>query len=57
MEIHVRWDVADLTAVNSNLVCQHARSWDLDRVSPVVVVVAESIGKVENCVFGGLGGV
>lgn len=52
MEIHVGWDIADLTSVNGNLVGKHARSRDLDRVSPVVVVVAESIGKVENCVFG-----
>jgi len=52
VEIHVRWDITDFTAINSNLVCQHAGSWNLDRVSPVVVVVAESICKVENCVFG-----
>jgi len=51
MEIHVRWNVADFTAINSNLVCQHARSWDLDRISPVVIVVAKGIRKVENCVF------
>ena len=57
MEIHVRWDIADFTSVNGNLVSQHARSRDLDRVSPVVVVIAESIGKVENCVFGDVRGV
>ena len=57
MEIHVGWDVADLTSVNGNLVSQHTRSRDLDRVSPIVVAVAETIGKVEDCVFGDVRGV
>ena len=54
MEVHVRWDVADLAAVDGDLVSKHAGSWDLDGVGPVVVVVAESIGEVENGVLGDL---
>ena len=52
MEIHVTWDIANFTAINSNFICQHTWGWDLDRVGPVVVVVAEGVRKVENCVFG-----
>ena len=52
MKIDVSGNVSDFTAINSNLVCQHTRSWDLDGVSPVVIVIAKSIRKVENCFFG-----
>lgn len=54
MEIHVGWNVTDLTAVDGNLVCQHAWSWNLDRVSPVVVVVAEGISEVQDRILGNL---
>ena len=57
VEVHVGWDVTDLAAVDSDLVCQHARSRDLDRVSPVVVVIAESIREVQDGILGDLGGV
>lgn len=54
MKVHVRWDVTDLTAVDGNLVGKHARSRNLNRVGPVVIVVAESVCKVENSVLGDL---
>ena len=57
MEVHVRRDVSDFATVDGNFISQHARSWDFDRVSPVVVVVAEGIREVENRVFRNLGGV
>lgn len=57
MEIKVRGDVPDLTAVDCNLICEHAWCWDLDGIRPVVVVVAKSVGKVEDCVLGNQGGV
>jgi hypothetical protein len=52
MEIHASRDISDFNTVNSNFICLPGRSWDLDRVCPVIVVVAEAISKVENCVFG-----
>lgn len=57
VEVHVGRNVADLAAVDGDLVCQHARGRNLDRVSPVVVVVAEGIGEVQHGVLGDLGGV
>lgn len=46
MQVHVRRDVSDLASVNGYFVSQHARGRDLDRVWPVVVVVAQRVGKV-----------
>ena len=51
MKFEVGWDVADLAAIESDLVGKHAWSRDLDGVRPVVVVVAERIGEVEDCVL------
>jgi hypothetical protein len=51
MEVHIRRNVSDFATVDCDFICQHARGWDLDRVSPVVVVVAEGIGEVENRIF------
>ena len=51
MEVHVGRNVSDLAAVDGDLVGQHARSGDLDGVSPVVVVVAESIREVQDRVL------
>ena len=52
MKVNIARNVADLAAIDSDLISQHARSWDLDRVGPVVVVVAESVGEVENGILG-----
>ena len=51
VQVHVRGDVANLRPVNGDLVSQHARSRDLDRVSPVIVVVAQSVGEVQDGVL------
>jgi len=48
VQVHVRGDRAHLRAEARNLVRQHAWGWGLDRVVPVVVVVAKRVGKVEN---------
>lgn len=55
MEVDVGRDIADLRAVDRDLVGEHARRRDLDRVRPVVVVVAERVGEVEDRVLGDLG--
>jgi hypothetical protein len=51
VQINIRWNVSDLTAINGNFVSQHAWSWDLDRIWPVIVIEAESISKVEDSVL------
>lgn len=48
MEVHIAGDGTDLRAEASNLVCQHARSRDFDRVVPVVVIVAEGVREVQD---------
>ena len=57
MEVHVGGDGADLAAEPGDLVRQHAGGGRLDRIVPVVVVVAERIGEVEDCVLRDKGGV
>lgn len=57
VQVHVRRNVADLATVDGDLVCEHARGWDLDRVRPVVVVVAEGIREVQDGILRNLGGV
>lgn len=51
MEINIRGNVADFAAIDGDLVCEHARSRDLNGVWPIVVVVAQSIGEVEDRVL------
>ena len=48
VEVHIAGDRADLGAEASNLVCKHAGCGDLDRVVPVVVVVTERVGEVQD---------
>lgn len=48
MEINIRRNVADLATIDGNLIGQHAGCGDLDGIRPVVIVVAESISKVED---------
>ena len=57
MQIHVVRDVSDLATVDSDLVSEHARRGDLDRVCPVIVVVAQGVGEVQDGVLRNLGGV
>ena len=48
MEIHIAGDCADLRTEASDLVCKHAGCWNLDRIVPVVVVVAEGVCEVQD---------
>jgi len=48
MEIQIGGNVSNLATIDSNFISQHARGWNLDRVSPVVVVVAKGIREIEN---------
>ena len=48
VQVNIRRDVTNFATVDGDLIGEHARSWDLDGVGPVVVVVAKGIGKVEN---------
>lgn len=49
MEINVARDRTDFGPESSDLVGEHARSGNLDCIVPVVVVVAQCVGKVQNC--------
>ena len=51
MKVNIGWNVADLAAIDGDLVGQHAWGRDLDGIWPVVIVVAESIGEVEDGIF------
>ena len=57
MKFKVRGDVSDVSAIDGDLIGEHARSRDLDGIGPVVVVVAESIGEVEDGLLGDQRGV
>jgi hypothetical protein len=52
LQVQVLRDVTDLSSVHSDLVSKHTRCGDLDSVSPIVIVVTEGIGEVEDSVFG-----
>lgn len=57
VQVHVGRNVTDLAAVDGDLICKHARRRNLDGVSPVVVVVAKSVGEVQDCILGDVGSV
>lgn len=57
MEVHIAGDGAYFGAEAGDLVSQHARCWDLDRIVPIVVIVAQSVRKVQNSHFGNIAGV
>lgn len=48
VEIHIAGDGSNLRAESCDLIGQHARSWDFDGIVPIVVVVAECVGEVQN---------
>ncbi len=52
MEVDIGRNVADLAAIDSDLISQHARCRDFNGIGPVVIVVAESIGKIQNGILG-----
>ena len=51
MEVNIRWNVTDLATINGDLVSQHAGCGNLNRIWPVVIVVAEGICEVQNGVL------
>ena len=51
VKVDIRRDVADFAAIDSDLVGKHARCGNLNRIWPVVVVVAKRVGEVKDCVF------
>ncbi len=48
MKVDIRRDVADLAAIDGDLVSQHAWCGNLDRIWPVVIIVTECIGEVKD---------
>ena len=48
VKVYIAGNGSDLGSEASNLVGEHARRRNLDRIVPVVVVVAEGVSKVEN---------
>jgi hypothetical protein len=57
VQVNVRRNISDFTSVDSNLICKHARSRDLDGIRPIVVVVAQRISEVQDSVLRDKGGV
>lgn len=51
MKVDVRWYGTNFASETGNLISQHNWSGDLDRVVPIVIVVAEGVGEVENGFF------
>ena len=54
VEIHIAGDRADLGSEAGNLIGEHAWRRNLNGIVPVVVVVAKSIGEVQDCHLGDL---
>jgi len=48
MKVHIARNGANFGAESGNFVSEHARCGNLDRIVPVVVVVAKCVGKVED---------
>lgn len=48
MQVDIIRNVTDFTSIYGDLVSQHAWSGYLNGVGPVVIIVAESISKVQN---------
>ena len=55
VEVDVAWDRPNFTTEAGDLVGQHAGSRNLDGVVPIVVIVAECVGEVQDRHFGDLG--
>ena len=55
MEVNIRWNVTDLATIDGDLVSQHAGCRDLNRIWPIVIIVAEGISKVQNGILGDQG--
>jgi len=55
MKVDVWWNRANFASESGNLISQHNWSGYLDRVVPIVVVVAEGVSEVENGFFRNIG--
>lgn len=51
VKVDVGGDVSNLTSIDGNLVSQHARGRNLDWIGPVVIVVAQGISEVKDCIL------
>lgn len=54
-EINILGDGTNFSSVDGDSVSEHAWSWDLDGIVPIGVVVAESVGEVEDGLLGQIG--
>jgi len=57
VEVHVARDRSNFGSESCDLVGEHARSWDLNCVVPVVVVVTKRVSKVQDSHLGDFRGV
>lgn len=49
MEVYVGRYRANFRSESGNLICKHAWSGSLDCIVPVVVVIAQSVGEIQDC--------
>ena len=54
VEVHIARDGSNLGTEARNLVCEHAGGGNLDGIVPVVVVVAQGVGEVQDGHLGDL---
>lgn len=57
MQVDIGGNGAHLASETGNLVRQHARCRRLNRIIPIVVVVAQGVGEVKNSHLTDVGGV
>lgn len=48
VKLNVRRDRTNFWSETGNLVCEHTGGWCLDSVVPVIVVVAQSVGEIQD---------
>ena len=51
MEVDIVGNITDFVTVNSDLISQHARCGNLDRIIPVVITETQIIGEVKDSLF------
>lgn len=57
LQFRVSRYISNIGVVDGDSVSKHAWSWNLDRISPVGIVVAESICEIQNSLLGKTGSV
>jgi len=57
MKINIGRNIPNLTSIDGNFVCKHARSRNFDGVCPIIVIVTQSICEIDDCIFWNLRGV